>query len=125
MVGPDVKAGPGFPGDGERRQLDVADTAHAELGEKKTGGHTARDVDAGVEHAGAAAQNVRTHAQQVGVRDGVIDERPGALVQVQARQALYFTVIGTVATRCSHSTRSSPCPAPLSAMEVLERLDER
>ena len=27
----------------------------------------------------------------------------------------YLTVIGTVATWCSHSSRSSPCPCPLSA----------
>ena len=117
MVGPDLKAGPRFPGDGERRQLGVAHAAHAQLGEKQTGGQAAGDVHARVEHAGAAVQRVRAHAQEIGVRDGIIHERPGALVQVQARQALYFTVIGTVATRCSHSRRSSPFPAPLSAIE--------
>src|SRR5436190_4877428 len=117
MVRPDLKAGPRFPGDGKRRQLGVTHAAHAQLGEKKAGGQAAGDVHTQVEHASSAAQRVRPHAQEIGVRDRVIDECPGALVQVQARQALYFTVIGTVATRCSHSRRSSPLPAPLSAIE--------
>ena len=49
MVGPHLHAGPRLAADRERRERDVPEAAHAQLGERRSRGEAAGHVDAGVD----------------------------------------------------------------------------
>ncbi len=83
MIGPDLDAGPRFTINRERRQRDVTEAAHAELGQDAARSEAARHVDTGVDDARTAREGGRRDPQLARARGAPIGELPGPLVHAE------------------------------------------
>ena len=63
MIGPHLHAGPRLAADRERHEVEVAEPAHAQLGQQPAGRESTGHGDAGIEDAGPTRQRVRAEAQ--------------------------------------------------------------
>src|SRR5262245_66682478 len=83
MIGPYLHARPHLPLHRERRQRDVAESAHAHFSERDARSETANRVDACVDDASPVRQRLYGEAELLGASDAIIGDRPCALVHVQ------------------------------------------
>ena len=80
MIRPDLDALQRLVADGQRHEVDVAQAAHAQLGEQPAGGESAGDVHSGIDNSRPAWQRVDINPQLARPRRGGINERPRAFV---------------------------------------------
>jgi hypothetical protein len=120
MIRPDLNALQRLVADGQRHEVDVAQAAHAQLGEQPAGAEPAGDVHSGIHDSRPAWQRVDINPQLARPRRGGVNERPCAFVHSESRhrRTLY---------RSNRSDRSDRSDRSKSAEQIeperLERLE--